>query len=301
MSAQADSLKSIFFALGANLAIAVAKFGAAIYTGSSAMMAETVHSLADCGNQGLLIWGIKSAKTPPSPDYPLGWGRAVYFWSFIVAVMLFSLGGLVAIYEGLHKLSEPQEMEAPWLAVGVLAFSVVAEAVSLWSCVREINKLRGKQSLLQWARETRQSELMVVLGEDLAALGGLVLALTAVGLSIATENPMFDAVGSIAIGLLLIAVAVFVGYEIKGLLIGQSVAPAVRTAISDHLTADAAVLKLFNVITLQLGNDVMVAVKAQVAGETAAEMVDTINRLEVGLKAAFPQVRWLFFEPDVTD
>jgi cation diffusion facilitator family transporter len=301
MSAQADSLKSIFFALGANMAIAVTKLGAAVYTGSSAMMAEAVHSLADCGNQGLLIWGIKSAKTPPSPDYPLGWGRAVYFWSFIVAIMLFSLGGLFAIYEGAHKLSEPQEMEAPWIAVAVLIFGIVAESISLWGCLTEINKLRGRQSLLQWARETRQSELMVVLGEDIAALAGLAVALTAVVCSVITENPICDAIGSIVIGLLLIGVAGFVGYEIKGLLIGQSVEPEVRTAIAAHLQADEAVATVFNVITLQLGSDVMVAVKAQVTAESATELVATINRVEAGLKAAFPQVRWLFFEPDVAD
>lgn len=301
MSAQADTLKSIFFALAANVAIAIAKLGAAVYTGSSAMMAEAVHSLADCGNQGLLIWGIKTAKTPPSPDYPLGWGKAVYFWSFIVAVMLFSLGGLFAVYEGVHKLSEPQEMEAPWIAIAVLVFSVVAEGISLWGCLREVNKLRAGRPLLRWARETRQSELMMVLGEDIAALAGLAVALTAVCLSVITENPVCDAFGSIAIGILLIGVAAFVGYEIKGLLVGQSVEPEVRKAIASHLQADAAVQQLFNVITLQLGAEVMVAVKAQVAGETAAELVANINRLERELKATFPQVRWLFFEPDVAD
>lgn len=301
MSTQADSLRSILFALGANLAIALAKLGAAIYTGSSAMLAEAVHSLADCGNQGLLIWGIKSAKTPPSPDYPMGWGRAIYFWSFIVAVMLFSLGGLFAIYEGAHKLTEPQEMEAPWIAVAVLVFGGGAESVSLWGCLSEINKLRGKKSLLRWAKETRQSELMVVLGEDLAALAGLAVALLAVGLSILTESPWCDAIGSIVIGILLIGVAGFIGYEIKGLLIGQSVEPDVRVAIHVQLQAEVAVTKVFNVITLQLGSEVMVAVKAQLHADSAAELIEHINQIEVRLKAKFPQIRWLFFEPDVRD
>ena len=169
MSAPANSLKSILYALGANLAIAVAKLAAAIHTGSGAMLAEAVHSIADCGNQGLLIWGLKSARTPPSPDYPLGWGKAIYFWSFIVAIMLFSLGGLFAIYEGLHKLGEPEQMEAPWVAIAVLLFSIVAESISLWGCVREINKVRAGRSLWHWLRESRQSELVVILGEDIAA------------------------------------------------------------------------------------------------------------------------------------
>ncbi|GAB3261862.1 cation diffusion facilitator family transporter [Chitinimonas naiadis] len=301
MSAQADSLKSIFYALAANFAIAVAKFAAAIHTGSGAMLAEAVHSFADCGNQGLLIWGLKVAKTPPSPDYPLGWGKAIYFWSFIVAIMLFSLGGLFAIYEGLHKMSEPEQMEAPWIAIGVLLFGIVAESFSLWGCLKEINKAREDRSLWRWARESRQSELVVILGEDIAALLGLVLALAAIAASIVTENPMFDALGSVGIGILLIAVAIFIGVEIKGLLIGQSVEPAVRSAIQQHLEADAAVSRVFKLITLQLGNQVMVAVKAQVVADSAEQLVAEINRLEVGLKASFPQVQWLFFEPDLAD
>ncbi|MBV8660094.1 MAG: cation diffusion facilitator family transporter [Burkholderiales bacterium] len=301
MSASSDSLKSILYALGANALIAIAKLCAAVYTGSSAMLAEAVHSMADTANQGLLIWGLKTAKRPPSPDYPLGWGKAVYFWSFIVAVMLFSLGGLFAVYEGLHKLAEPQEMEAPWIAVGVLVFSVVVELGSLWGCLHEINKARGKRSLWAWIRESRQSELLVVLGEDVAALCGLVLALIAVGLSILTENSLFDALGSIGVGLMLIVVAVFVGTQIKGMLIGKSVEPALRVAIAAQLHADPAISRVFNLITLQLGSQVMVAVKAQVAGETAAELVDQINRIEVALKRQFPEIAWLFFEPDCED
>jgi cation diffusion facilitator family transporter len=301
MSAPADSLKSIVFALLANLAIAAAKLGAAVYTGSSAMLAEAVHSLADCANQGLLIWGLRSAKRPPSPDYPLGWGKAVYFWSFLVAIMLFSFGGLFALYEGIHKLSEPQEMEAPWLAVGVLVFGVLAESASLWGCLREIKRARADRSLWRWMRETRQVELLVVLGEDLAALAGLALALAAVGLSFALDEPIFDAIGSMAVGLLLIGVATLVGAQVKGMLIGQSVEPRMRKAIAEHLRRDPAVIELFNVITLQLGDEVMVAVKARLAAESAAELVATINRVEVGLKAAFPAIRWLFFEPDVVD
>src|SRR5690348_12178330 len=174
MSGKADSLKTIFYALGANFAIFLAKSAAAVITGSGAMTAEAVHSLADCGNQGLLLLGMKSAQAPPSPEHPLGHGKAVYFWSFLVALMLFSVGGAFSIYEGIHKLSEPQPLTRAWIAVAVLAFGVVAEGFSMWGCLREVNKARGSRSLWRWFRESRQSELLVIFGEDLAALLGLV-------------------------------------------------------------------------------------------------------------------------------
>ena len=180
MAHGADPIKSIFFALGANLAIAIAKLVAAVLTGSGSMMAESIHSLADCCNQLLLLVGIKHAKRPPSPDYPLGFGKAVYFWSFIVALILFSMGGLYSIYEGIHKLHHPKPLNYALVAVGVLLFSIIAESVSMWGCLREVNKERRGRSLRQWFRETRQSDLLVVFGEDLAALIGLSFALIAV-------------------------------------------------------------------------------------------------------------------------
>src|SRR5438552_493633 len=198
MSARADSVRSILYALGANLAIAAAKTVAAIATGSSAMLAEAIHSFADSGNQGLLLWGMKQAKRPPSPDYPLGWGKAVFFWSFVVALVLFCLGGVFSLYEGWHKLQQPEALSYPWAAVGVLAFGLVAETVSLRACLIEVNKVRGGKTLWRWFRETRQSELVVILGEDLAALLGLALALCAVLVTILSGDPAWDALGSIA-------------------------------------------------------------------------------------------------------
>src|SRR5437868_12223776 len=203
MSAAADSMRSIFFALGANLAIAIAKTAGAVFTGSSSMLAEAIHSYADCGNQGLLIWGLKEAKGSPTPDHPLGTGRAIYFWSFIVALMLFSMGGLFSIYEGVHKLHDTEPVQYAWVAVAILSFSVAAEGGSLWGCLREIKKDRGTRTLWQWFRSSRQSELLVVLGEDFAALAGLVLALFFILTSMITGNPMWDAIGSIAIGAVL--------------------------------------------------------------------------------------------------
>ena len=177
MSNGADSHKSIMFALCANLAIAIAKGVAAVVTGSGAMLAEAVHSLADTGNQGLLLVGLRHAKRPPSPDFPLGYGKAIYTWSFLVAIILFSVGGLFSLYEGFHKLAHPEPLASPWWAVGVLVFAIVAESVSMWGCLREVAKARRGRSLWGWFRASRQSELLVVFGEDLAALIGLVLGL----------------------------------------------------------------------------------------------------------------------------
>src|SRR2546427_1988305 len=262
MSTQANSFKSILFALGANFAIAVAKTAGAVFTGSSAMLAEAIHSYADCGNQALLIWGMKEAKRAPTADHPLGFGKAIYFWSFIVALMLFSMGGVFSIYEGVHKLHDSEPVKYAWVAVAILGFGMAAEGVSLWGCLREIDKDRGAQSLWQWFRDSRQSELLVVLGEDLAALGGLALALGSIALTMLTGNPMWDAVGSIAIGMLLIVVALLVGVEIKALLVGQSAEPQVLAAMRAHLQSHPDVAQLYNLLTQQLGGEIMVAVKA---------------------------------------
>jgi cation diffusion facilitator family transporter len=302
MSTKADSLKSIYFALGANFAIALTKTAGAVFTGSASMLAEAIHSFADCGNQALLIWGLKEAKRSASADHPLGYGRAIYFWSFIVALMLFSMGGLFSIYEGAHKLHDTEPVKYAWVAVGILSFGVLAESVSLWGALREINKERGELSLWRWFRTSRQSELIVIFGEDMAALGGLMLALGFITLAMLTGNPMWDAIGSICIGVLLVLVAVLVGVEVKALLVGQSAEPQVLARLREHLEAQPQVARVYNLITQQLGGDIMVAVKArmQPLGSDVA-LVEAINTVERGLRAAFPQVRWVFFEPDLRD
>jgi cation diffusion facilitator family transporter len=298
---KADSVKTILYALGANLAIAVAKTGAAIATGSSAMLAEAIHSYADSGNQGLLLWGMKQAKRPPTPDYPLGWGKAVFFWSFIVAIVLFSLGGMFSLYEGWHKLLHPEELSYPWVAIGILVFGIAAETVSFRACLHEVNKVRGERSLFEWFRTSRQSELVVILGEDLAALLGLILALLAVVIAMVTGNPMWDALGSMAIGAVLILVAAGIGYEIKGLLIGQSADPDTVARIRAHLEKQEGVVSIHRLLTMQLGTTLMVAVKAHMQPAASAELVAAINRAEQALRAEFPEIQWLFFEPDTSD
>ncbi len=302
MSAGGNSLKSILFALGANFLIAVAKTAGAVFTGSSSMLAEAIHSYADCANQGLLIWGLREGKKAANAEHPLGYGKAVYFWSFIVALMLFSMGGMFSIYEGVHKWNAPEPIEKAWVAVAILVFAIVAESVSLWGCLREVNKERGRQGLWRWFRSSRQSELLVVLAEDIAALGGLALALAFIGLAVATGNPAWDAAGSICIGALLVLVAVLVGIEIKALLIGQGVEERALARMRAHLAAQPEVEKVYHLITQQMGGDVMVAVKAKMSAvPSAIALVEAINRVEVGFRDSFPQVRWLFFEPDVTD
>jgi cation diffusion facilitator family transporter len=298
---KADSLRTILYALGANLAIAAAKTAAAVTTGSSAMLAEAIHSYADSGNQGLLLWGMHQAKRPPSPDYPLGWGKALFFWSFIVALVLFSLGGLFSLYEGWHKLQQPEPLKYPWVAVGILVFGLAAETISLRACLHEVNKVRRGRSLWRWFRESRQSELVVILGEDLAALLGLALALIAVLLTVYTGNPAWDALGSMAIGVVLIVVAAGIGIEIKALLIGQSAEGETEARLREFLQRQPGVEKILRLLTLQLGTSLMVAVKAKMAPESAAELVAAINRAEAAARAEFPEIQWLFFEPDVVD
>ena len=298
---KADSVRTILYALGANLAIAAAKTAAAVATGSSAMLAEAIHSYADSGNQGLLLWGMRQAKRPPSPDYPLGWGKAVFFWSFIVALVLFSLGGLFSLYEGWHKLVHPGPIRFPWVAVGILVFGLAAETVSLRACLHEVNKVRGGRSLWRWFRESRQSELVVILGEDLAALLGLALALAAVALTMFTGNPVWDALGSMSIGAVLIIVAAGIGIEIKALLIGQSAEHETEARLREFLQRQPGVEQVLRLLTLQLGTSLMVAVKAKMAPESAAELVAAINRAEAAMRAEFPEIQWLFFEPDVAD
>lgn len=302
MSGHANSLKAIFLALGANFAIFIAKLVAALVTGSGAMLAEAVHSLADCGNQGLLLLGMRQAKRPPSDEFPLGWGRAMYFWSFLVAIMLFSVGGMFSVYEGLHKLAHPEPLKWPWVALGVLVFGVVAEGISMRGCLQEVNRVRGEQPLWVWFRETRSSELLVIFGEDFAALLGLSIAALAVGATMLTGNLTFDALGTLAIGVLLLVVAVALAVEVKALLIGQGVEPRRRAELLTFLKSRPEVADVLNLVTLQMGPDVMVAVKARMMPvESDRRLIDAINAVEATMKETFPDIRWSFFEPDVTD
>jgi cation diffusion facilitator family transporter len=296
----ANSTKAIFFALGANAGIAVTKFGAAAYTGSGAMLAEAIHSVADAANQLLLLLGLKRAGQAASEEHPLGHHRVTYFYGMMVALLLFFVGGLFSIYEGWHRLASLEPLRNAVVALIVLGVAVVLEAISLWGALREIRKVQSGRSFWRWFRETRQSELMVVAGEDIAALGGLVLAFVAVLLSMLTGNPLFDALGSIAVGVLLVIVAVLIMWEIKAMIVGESAEPATRLAIEQHLAQRPEVKRILRLITLQWGEKLVIAVQAEMApAASALALIEAINRVEASLQGAFPQALWVFFEPDV--
>lgn len=300
MSDTKNSLFSIFLALGANLLIAIAKFTAAIITGSGAMLAEAVHSSADCGNQILLLVGLKRSKKAANEDHPLGYGMSIYFWSFIVAIILFSLGGLFSLFEGIEKFKNPHTVESPVVALAVLGISIILESISLSGCMKQVNLIRGEQSLFTWFRESRQSELLVVFGEDVAALFGLSVALASVLLTVYTGNVIFDAAGTVIIGIILITVAICVGYEVTNLLIGQSADFETRTAMKDFLSERIEIKRVLHIITLQMGPQILLSVKAEMRDTgSAKEMIQDINRCEKAMKEKFPSVRWSFFEPDI--
>lgn len=300
------STRAILYALLANLGIAIAKSVAAAVTRSGAMLAEAIHSFADCANQGLLFLGMSRAKRPASAEHPLGYGKALFFWSFVVALMLFSMGGMFSVYEGVHKLTHMagtgQGLDHPWIAIAVLTVGLVLEGLSLAGALRESRESRRGKRLWAWFRSSRRSELIVVVGEDLAALIGLAFALVAVCLSAMTGNPLYDALGTIAIGVLLILVAVAVGAEVKSLLIGESAGEEFEAEVRGFLQGRAEVAEVFNLITYQLGPDILVSVKARMTEQDSVPaFIEAINRCERDLKARFPEVRWSFFEPDCRD
>ncbi|MDY7549062.1 cation diffusion facilitator family transporter [Glaciimonas sp. CA11.2] len=293
------STKAIFYALAANGGIALAKFVAAILTGSGAMLAEAIHSLADCTNQVFLLIGLKEAKKPANDSHPMGYARVVYFWAMMVAILLFFVGGAFSVVEGIKHLRSPEPINNPWVALGVLGISVVLEAFSLRGAMIEIRKISHGKSFFKWFRETRQSELMVVAGEDIAALAGLALAFVAVVLTVLTGNPLWDACGSIAVGLLLMIVAVIVMREVKAMVTGESAAPELHAAIEAHIAAHPEIDHVMNLISMQWGHQIMIAVQAEMRPQTSdIALVDAINAIEADIQSRWPQVVWCFFEPD---
>ncbi len=278
------------------------KFLAYFLTMSSSMLAEGIHSVADSGNQLLLLLGGKKAKRQASPEHPFGYGRERYIYAFIVSIILFSVGGLFSIYEGIHKLTAPEPLNAPWVGMAVLAAAIVLEALSLAGALREIGRLRGNRPLSEWLRHTRNAELVVVLGEDIAALVGLVVAFAFLGLTVLSGDPLYDALGSIVIGVVLVAVSMFIARRIRGLLVGRSAEPALREVIERIIAADPAIDRVLNTITVQMGPKVMLAAKIAMRRDLGIEdAVARINELERRLKAEAPQIGWCFIEPDLRD
>ena len=302
MSDHGSSTKAILYAFLANLFIAITKSAAAAYTHSGSMLAEAIHSFADCANQVLLFLGLKQAQRPPDALHPLGHGRLTYFWSFIVALLLFSAGGLFSVYEGWHKLKAPEPLHQAWVALLVLGISIALETGSLIGCLREIAKLRRGRSFSYWLRNTRNAELVVVLGEDIAALLGLVLAFLFVALATLSGDTRFDAAGSIAVGVVLIAISVFIAIRIKRLLVGTSAEEDLQQGIIELIRSDPEIIGLFNTITQQVGPRVMLAAKVNMRpGISIESAVASINALERRIKERFPEVGWCFVEPDLED
>ncbi len=297
-----STIRAILYAFLANFGIALAKSWAAWLTGSGSMLAEAIHSYADTGNQVLLYLGLRQSQRPPDKDHPLGYGKLSYFWSFIVALMLFTLGGLFSIYEGYHKLSHPEPLSQVWIAIVVLILAVVLEGFSLFGALREIRKIRGKRTFRDWLANTRNSELVVVLGEDIGAQLGLLLALGFLVQAAITGNPVFDALGSMCIGVVLLVISIFIATRVRSLLVGKSADPEVQEIIDSVIFEQDGIEGVFNTITIQYGPDTMLAVKVKIRDDlNINEAVEHINALERELKKRIPNLKWCFVEPDNAD
>ncbi|WP_405808040.1 cation diffusion facilitator family transporter [Streptomyces sp. NBC_00210] len=293
--------KAIVAALAANLAIAAAKFVAFLFSGSSSMLAESVHSVADSGNQGLLLLGGKKAKREATPQHPFGYGRERYIYAFLVSIVLFSVGGMFAIYEGYEKIKHPHEIEAWYWPVGVLAFAIIAESFSFRTAIKESNETRGSLSWTEFVRRAKAPELPVVLLEDLGALIGLVLALAGVGTALATGNGVWDGIGTLCIGVLLILIALILAAETKSLLLGESAGPDEVEKIKAAVVDSDTVTGIIHMRTLHLGpEELLVAAKIAVKHDnTASEVADAINAAEDRIRNAVPIARVIYLEPDI--
>jgi cation diffusion facilitator family transporter len=299
--------KHIIQSLLVNTVIAVAKLAAAFFTHSGAMLAEGIHSAADCGNQLLLLWGVKEGQRPADDKHPLGYGRNVYFWSFMVALLLFSGGGVFSVYEGIHKLQHYEPVDHIEWAIGILGFSLLLEGWATFGNVKELNKRRAahanKMGFIQFLRETKDSDLVVVFGENSAAVLGLAVALLSILAAQITGDPRADAIGTLAVGVVLIAVAVFLAIEVKSLLVGEAADPEIKKAAEELAITDTRLEKVVSCITMQQGpGEVLVALKIKCEpGLTAKDISEMINEFEVRLRSKCPEAKWIYVEPDLSD
>ncbi|MEO6317604.1 MAG: cation diffusion facilitator family transporter [Acidimicrobiales bacterium] len=301
MAAEAHGTKAVVAALVANAGIAVAKFAGFLITGSTSMLAESVHSVADSGNQGLLLLGGKRARRKADEDHPFGYGRERYFWAFIVALVLFSLGGAFAIFEGIEKIRHPHDVESAGVAIGILVFAVMLETYSFRTAIVEANKVRGDAGWWQFIRHSKNPELPVVLLEDLGAEVGLVIALGAVTTTLITGDSIYDGIGTLSIGILLTVIAVVLAIEMKSLLLGETANPKVQQAIKAGIEQDGSVQRLIHLRTQHLGPDeLLIGAKVAFAeGLSTPELAVAVNRVEAAVRAAVPEARVMYIEPDV--
>ena len=303
----AGSTGEVIKSLVVNTIIAASKGVAAGITGSGAMLAETLHSFADCGNQLLLLRGIKQSARPADVKHPLGYGRAMYFWSFIVALLLFFGGGVFSIYEGVHKIMHPEAVGDITVALVILGLSIVLEGWSTLGNIKVMNARRGQGSakvgFVRYLRETKDSDLIVVFGENSAAVLGLLLAGTALIIAKETNDGRWDAVGSLAIGLVLVGVAAFLAHEVKSLLVGEAADPILLKVTDELVAEDPNVEKVIRVLSIQQGpGEIVVAMKLKFRdGLETNQLVEAINSFERALEARIPEVKWSFIEPDTVD
>ncbi len=293
--------RAIFAAMFANLGVAIAKFVAFAFTGSSSMLAEAIHSVADTGNQALLLLGGRLARREATPQHPFGFGRERYFWSFVVALVLFSLGSMFAVYEGIGKIRNPHEVESPAWAFGVLAFAIVLEGFSFRTAIRESNRTRGDASWPQFIRRARVPELPVVLLEDLGALAGLLLALGAMTATVTLDAPIWDGIGTLSIGVLLGIIAIVLAIEMKSLLIGEGATKRTRDDIVAAIEGTEGVRRLIHLRTLHLGpEELLVGAKIEFDHSySVAELGAAIDTVEANVRALVPTARPMYIEPDV--
>jgi len=295
--------KAVIAALGANLSIATAKFVAFALTGSSSMLSEAIHSVADSGNQVLLLIGGKRAKRGADATHQFGYSRIRYVYSFIVAIVLFTVGGLYSLYEGFHKLEGGEELKDLPIAITVLIVAIILEGFSFRTALKEANKARGSHSVKDFVRRVRQPELPVILLEDTGALIGLMFALFGVSMAAITGDSRWDAIGAMAVGALLVVIAVFLAFRMAHMLVGESALPEQQEQIEDVFRDNPDVDRLIYLKTLHTGPDeLLVAAKfSPIEGSSAREIADGINSAEAAIRAAVPTARWIFLEPDIFD
>ncbi len=294
-------MRAVVAAFAANLGIAVIKFVAFLLTGSASMLAESVHSVADTGNQVLLFVGRGRSSRPPSDDHPFGFGRERYFYGFVVSVMLFTVGAAFSVYDGVHKILNPEEVRSPLIAFVVLALSAVLEAFSLRTAIGEANKVRGGRNWGTFIRRTKSPELPVVLLEDLAALIGLAFAFAGIGLSVLTGDGRWDGAGSLAIGLLLGTAAAILAVEMKSLLIGEAASRDVQRRVVGALEDGPELARVIHMRTVHMGPDsILVAAKVAVRDtDSAAQVAAAIDAAERRVRAAVPIAQTIYLEPDI--
>lgn len=293
--------KAILAALLANIGIAVMKFIAYVFSGSAAMLGEAIHSVADSGNQVLLLVGGKRAQRAATPQHPFGYGRERYIYAFLVAIILFSIGGLFSLYEGIHKIQHPEPLTIPWLPIAVLIGAIILESFSFRTAIQESNRVRGNAGWIEFIRHSKAPELPVILLEDFAALMGLVLALFGVSLAVITDNGLWDGIGTIAIGVLLVVVAIVLAVETKSLLVGEGASAKDLNAITAAASASPSVERVIHMQTLYIGpEELLVAMKVGIhKSDSAARVAEAINELEARVRSEVPHVGALYIEPDM--